>query len=155
MKKYIEFKNLAIISTFLITLILCSCGANKNQEAKDDYQKVLYTELENNDNASLEILNQINFISKQLGFKEKGKHYVSTNAENIITLSKIPAKVTALGTLGKSYELTRENLSKWEKWYKENSKYIYYEVINGEKFIAIKYPNGEKIVLDNNSSKSD
>lgn len=155
MKKHFEFSNLTFISVIFIFLIVCSCGVNKNQEAKDNYQKVSYTKLENNDNASLEILNQINFISKQLEFKKGGKPHVSTNAENIIILSKIPAKVTALGYLGNSYELTSENLSKWKKWYVENSKHIYYEVIDGEKLIAIKYPNGEKIILDNNSSQSD
>ena len=143
---------LTIIITILICFDLFSCGVNKNQKEKDNYQKVLYSKLENNDNASLEILNQINFISKQLESKEKGDPYVSTNVKNIITLSKITAKVTGLGYFGNSYELTKKNLSKWRRWYKENSKYIYYEIINGEKIIAITYPNGEKIILDNNSN---
>ena len=136
MKKFIKLNNLAVIITIFTSLTLCNCGVNRNQKIKDNYQKLLYSKLENNDNASLEILNQINFISNQLEFKEKGKPYVSANVENIIDLSKIPAKVTGLGYFGNSYELTRKNLSKWENWYKKDSKYIYYEVIDRKKFIA-------------------
>jgi hypothetical protein len=114
----------------------------------NEYSELVYKPLDNNINASAEVLNQINFLGRQLKRKLDGKNYVNYGVvENIIILSKIETKITALGTFGNSYEITEESLFKWKKWYANNSKYFFFHTKGNDKFLGIKYPNGEKIVL--------
>ncbi|CAM1367684.1 hypothetical protein TPENAI_60268 [Tenacibaculum litopenaei] len=114
----------------------------------NEYLELVYKPLDNNINASAEVLNQINFLGRQLKRKLDGKNYVNYGVvENIVILSKIETKITALGTFGNSYEITEESLFKWKKWYANNSKYFFFLTKGNDKFLGIKYPNGEKIVL--------
>lgn len=68
--------------------------------------------------------------------EKKGKN--GQNLENLHRLSKIDT----VGNQLLSYDFIN--------WFSENENFIYYEVVNDEKKIAIKYPNEPKIILNEN-----
>lgn len=131
------------IRMFLIALLFISCGSTKKAN-QEEYKATYYTKLENNDSASLEILNQIHFLEKQLKRKEQGLPYSTHTAQNLVTLSGISSTVIAIGYFGNQYKITQEVLNEWKKWYEENSKYISYRIIDNAKYINYQTPNGEK-----------
>ncbi|WP_299125903.1 hypothetical protein [uncultured Tenacibaculum sp.] len=134
--------------TVIIIIVMNFSNCYVRNVQNNEYSELVYKPLDNNINASAEVLNQINFIERQLKRKLDGRNYINYGVvENIIILSKIETKITALGTFGNSYEITKESLSKWKKWYKNNSKYFFFRNEGNDKFLGIKYPNGEKIVL--------
>ncbi len=87
------------IRMFLIALLFISCGSTK-KASQEEYKATFYAKLENNDNASLEILNQIYFLEKQLKRNDQGLPYSTHMAQNLVTLSGISTTVSAIGYLG-------------------------------------------------------
>lgn len=147
MRNKILNNNYKLLSRFYLIMLLVSCGITKNEENPNNYNEVAYVELNNNNDASLEVLNQLNFIGKQLERKKDGKFYSSYVVDNIITLSGISAEIDGLGTLGNSYKLTGETLNKWKSWYANNAEHITFEMIGNKKHIVVNYPNGKKTTL--------
>ena len=140
--------NKIIVLKFLIAFfIVSSCGLNKTEKTKELHKELSYAKLDNNKDASLEILNQLRFLEQQLIRKQNNKPYVSTNAKNISILSRIPANIEGTGYLGNTFELSQKLIDKWNLWYKQYSKYIAYEIIDNQKHFIVNYPNGEKVIL--------
>ncbi len=109
----------------LLLVIFINCGANNNQE----YDEIKYEKLKNNNDISLEILNQLDFIEKQLERKKNGKSYTFTNAEVLSNLTGIKAEISGLGTLGNSYEVSEAVLDKWKNWFEKNKHLLYWDRI--------------------------
>lgn len=147
MRNKILNSNFKLLIVFYLIVIFVSCGINKDEKNRNNYNEVVYVELKNNNDASLEVLNKLNFIGKQLERKKDGKFYSSYVVDNIITLSGIRAEVDGLGTLGNSYKLTKETLEEWKSWYLNNAEYIVFEMIDNKKHIVVNYPNGYKATL--------
>lgn len=140
-----------LLKVFILTLSIFSCGVNKKEKSDKLYKETSYTKLEDNKDASMEVLNQINFIKNQLERKENGKPYEATSVVgNIVILSGISSEITGIGFLGNTYELNQKTVSKWDDWYKENKDNIFYETIDGIKHIVVNYSNGKKVILKEN-----
>lgn len=145
--KILNTNNFKLLIGLYLIVIFVSCGVNNNEKSLNNYNEVEYAELNNNSDASLEVLNQLNFISKQFERKNDGKFYSSYVVDNIITLSGIRAEIDGLGTLGNSYKLTEEIINKWKSWYINNAEHITFEMIDNKKHIVVNYPNGKKTKL--------
>lgn len=145
--KILNTNNFKLLIGFYLIVIFVSCGVNNNEKSLNKYNEVEYAELNNNSDASLEVLNQLNFISKQFERKNEGKFYSSYVVDNIITLSGIRAEIDGLGTLGNSYKLTEQTINKWKSWYINNAEHITFEMIDNKKHIVVNYPNGKKTKL--------
>ena len=145
--KVLNTNNFKLLIGLYLIGIFVSCGVNTNKKSLNNYNEVEYAELNNNSDASLEVLNQLNFISKQFERKNDGKFYSSYVVDNIITLSGIRAEIDGLGTLGNSYKLTEEIINKWKSWYINNAEHITFEMIDNKKHIVVNYPYGKKTKL--------
>lgn len=76
-----------------------------------------------NKDASIELLNRIDFLEKQLK-RKKAKFYL---VEDIVNLSGITTESWDGSWIGVQYFPSENEILKWKKWIEDNKEKLYYE----------------------------